>query len=158
MILGPGLSVLVTIDRVGSQVAAAVQLINMYRLATVLIYIHCNGTVNGTARVVTAKHLLERTVCNVYRNVAVDIGITGTAVNSVHVLDAVQLKVDITVYFGVLAASVSLVNLGLANRCILIYRQGCSTYVTLTVTTAIYIVNPTANNVGTCNTGSVLVR
>ena len=121
LILGPGLSVLVTIDRVGCQITATVQLLNMDRLATVLIYIHGYGTVNDTAGVVTAKYLLERTVGNINGYIVVDIGITCTTVYVIHVLYAVKCHVDFTVHLGVLTATVGFVNLDLALRSILIY-------------------------------------
>ena len=149
---------IVAIDGVGCQITAAVQLLNMDRLATVLIYIYGYCTVNGTAGVVTTKYLLKRTVGNVNRYVVVDIGVTGTTVNDIHVLNAVKGHVDFTVHLGVLTATVGFVNLNLAFRSILIYRQGSCAYVTLTVTAAIYIMHITANNIGACNTCTIYVR
>ena len=86
----------------------------MDRLAAVLIYIHGYVTVNGSAFVITAKYLLERTVGNVNRYAVVDIGVLGTTVNVIHVLYAVKCHVDFTVHLSVLTATVGLVNLDLA--------------------------------------------
>ena len=66
---------LISIYRVGGQVAAGIQLSYLNRLAAMLLDINGNGSENGTIGIVAAEHLLKGTVGNVQDDVVIYVSV-----------------------------------------------------------------------------------
>ena len=102
--------IIISIYGVAGQITSAKQLSNADRLTALLLNIYCDGAMDITTCVVTAKYPLERTVGNVKGNVGIYISILGASVNLRHVGYAVQIELNLSIHLGILTATIGLIN------------------------------------------------
>ena len=80
--------VFVAIYRVGCQVAAKIEIINNQGIATGLFDGHLDGALDGAAGIVAAEDALEVAAGDDQVHPTLHVGIAGTAIDIVHVIDA----------------------------------------------------------------------
>ena len=152
-------AVITTPDRVGGIETATIELADNQRLTSILISIYHDRAIDATTQVVTTKDTSELTTGNCQIDITVDSSILGTTEHLRNEIfrHTVQLNDDIAIHWSHLTGTVDFANYQVTRIGISIFSlQRCSsTYVTLGITTAIYVTNLTTNQLCLCDTSTI---
>ena len=139
---------IISVDGIGSLVAAAVQFVDDDGLASVLYDVDGDGAAHVAALVIAADHLAIDTVSDGQDDVVVDVGIRVAAEYLGHVVHALHQHLGLSVDEGFVAAAVGMVNLRRAVGGRLVGRHSQDADVTLDVAAAVGVVYAAAIDFG----------
>ena len=144
----------ITIDRIRSQIATGIQLVNLDRCTTVLFNVNRDRTSDGSSLLVTAEYLRVVTIGDSDMHIIEDVGILRSAIELIAFSHTVKHGIGLGVNKSLFTTCVSLIGNQRTITNLLYRQQGLTTDVTLLVTTAIHTVDISTVNRCRSNTRS----
>ena len=154
---------LIAIYRVGSLIAAQVECVYLQGVTARFLDGDSDGALDGSGYVVAAEDALEASAGDDEVHAAIHMGVTGTAIDVVHVLHTSQYQRHVAILLGLVAGAVDFLDVALGATAVpavgtgVGHGDGCAAaHVALRVAAAEYIMYMAAHELRLCLAGAVV--